>query len=237
MRDGIQGCLDVVAYVAVQRWPDLLINYTNPVDSEALKEAITVKLDGEVAEGVTVNVETPDKYTAKVSFEGMNVKKATTYSVEIAEFKDQYLSTAEGKTFTVTTAPEFVATANPEVFEGFKAGTERTVEFTFTSPLGTDVDKLFVVKDSDGNVKTGWSATLSSKNKVATVSLKDLDATGAFPYTLTVAPDVKNAAGKTILLAGSQLVRCNAVVGCTSLMSMHGGSIEWLSDKLRAGHR
>ncbi len=185
----------------------VVINYTNPVDAEALKEAITVKLDNAVAEDITVNVETPDKYTAKVSFEGMNVKKATSYTVEIAEFKDQYLSTAEGKSFTVTTAPEFVATANPQVFEGFKAGTERTVEFTFSSAVSTDADKLFVVKDADGNVKTGWTATLASKNKVATVSLKDLDATGTFPYTLTVAPDVKNTAGKTI--ADATVVKLN----------------------------
>ena len=88
--------------------------------------------------------------------------------------------------------------ADPEVFEGFKAGTERTVEFTFSSALATNPENAFVVKDADGNVKSGWNATLSSKNKVATVSLKDLDATGTFPYTLTVAPDVKNAAGKTI---------------------------------------
>ena len=49
-----------------------------------------------------------------------------------------------------------VATANPEVFEGFKAGTERTVEFTFSSSVGTDADKLFVVKDADGNVITDY---------------------------------------------------------------------------------
>ena len=179
----------------------VVINYTNPVDIEALKDAITVKLGDEVAEDVTVNVETTDKYTAKVSFEGLNVKKATAYTVEIAEFKDEYLSTAVGKTFTVTTAPEFIATANPEVFEGFKAGTERTVDFVFSAALGTAPENAFIVKDANGKTMTGWTAELSSKNKVATISLKNLDATGTFPYTLTVAPDTKNEAGKTIVEA------------------------------------
>lgn len=179
----------------------VVINYTNPVDSDALKDAITVKLGDEVADDVTVNVESIDNYTAKISFEGLNAKKATAYTVEIAEFKDQYLSTATGKTFTVTTAPEFIAEANPEVFEGFKAGTERTIDFEFSAALGTAPENAFIVKDANGKIMTGWTAELSSKNKVATISLKNLDATGTFPYTLTVAPDAKNEAGKTIVEA------------------------------------
>lgn len=204
----VSGIKDVYTNFAPSS-DSVVINYTNPVDSEALKEAITVKLDGVETEDVTVNVETPDKYTAKVSFKGLNVKKATTYSVEIAEFKDQYLSTAEGKSFTVTTAPEFVATANPEVFEGFKAGTERTVDFAFSATLGTAPENAFIVKDANGKTMTGWTAELSSKNKVATISLKNLDATGTFPYTLTVAPDAKNEAGKTIVEA--TVVKINKV--------------------------
>lgn len=190
---------------------NITYEFTTMVDSSMAKYVSLEDKNGNVVEnGVNVTF-ADDKRAMTVKLNPNAITRATDYTVRIdPQFHDIYMQGFDNKyeniwtssyydvALTTADVDFFKAAANPEVFEGFKAGTERTIEFTFTAPVATAPESTFVVTDADGDVMTGWTATLSANKKVATVSLKNLDATGSFPYTISTLSDVTDANGRTI---------------------------------------
>ncbi len=190
---------------------NITYEFTTMVDSSMAKYVSLEDKNGNVVEnGVNVTF-ADDKRGMTVKLNPNAITRATDYTVRIdPQFHDIYMQGFDNKyeniwtssyydvALTTADVDFFKAAANPEVFEGFKAGTERTIEFTFTAPVATAPESAFVVTDADGDVMTGWTATLSANKKVATVSLKNLDATGSFPYTISTLSDVTDANGRTI---------------------------------------
>ena len=173
--------------------------YSNGADFDALEKAISVKLNGEVAENVSVNVERKDVNTATLTFSGLNTAKATTYDVEIAGFKDVYGNTVNGvKAFTITTyeAGKLNISKSDSVID-YEVGTHRAL--TLTSELKADIsDVKFLIKNAEGEEV---AELIPSANEEGTVFVFDLfganlNTTGT--YTFVTEGVFKEADGERV---------------------------------------
>ena len=176
------------------------VKYSNTADFDALEDAISVKLNGEVAENVSVNVEGKDENTAILTFSGLNTTVATNYDVEIAGFKDVYGNTNnEVKTFSITTyqAGKLNMAKSDSVID-YEVGTHKA--FAIISEAKTDIsDVKFYVEDAEGEEVAELTPSVNDEGTVFTFDLysANLPQTTA-SYTFVTEGAFKEADGERI---------------------------------------